>query len=32
MVGEKNLGNCTMYIGLAVMPRLCRPVFYFDQF
>ena len=30
--GEKSLGKCTMFIGIAVMPRLCCPVFYFDQF
>ena len=32
MFGEKNLGKCTMYIGIAVMPRLCCPVFCFHQF
>ena len=30
--GEKNLGKCTMYIGIAVMPRLCCPLFHFHQF
>ena len=32
MFGEKSPGKCTMFIGIAVMPRLCCPVFYFDQF
>ena len=32
MFGEKSFGKCTMFIGIAVMPRLCCPVFYFDQF
>ena len=31
MFGEKNLGKCTPYIGITVMPRLC-PVFYLHQF
>ena len=30
--GEKTLGKCAMYIGVAVMPRLCCPVFHFHQF
>ena len=34
MFGERNLGKCTMYIGIAVMvmPRLCCPVCHFHQF
>ena len=32
MFGGKNLGKCTMYIDIAVMPRLCCPVFHFYQF
>ena len=32
MFGEKNLGKCTTYIGIAVMPRLCCPVFHLHQF
>ena len=34
LFGEKKLGNCTRYIGMAVMamPRLCCLVFYFHQF
>ena len=32
MFEEKNLGKCTIYIGIAVMPRLCCPVFHFYQF
>ena len=32
MFEEKNLGKCTIYIGIAVMPRLCCPVFHFHQF
>ena len=32
MFVEKNLGKCTMYIGIAVMPRLCCPIFHFHQF
>ena len=32
MFEEKNLGKCTMYIGIAVMPKLCCPVFHFHQF
>ena len=31
MFGEKNLGKYTMYIGIAVLTRLCCPVFHFDQ-
>ena len=30
--GEKNLGKCTMYIGIVVMPRFCCPVFHLHQF
>ena len=32
MFAEKNLGKCTVYIGIAVMPRLCGPAFHFHQF
>ena len=32
MFGEKSLGKCTMFIGIAVMPRLGCPVFYIDWF
>ena len=32
MFREKNLGKCIMYIDIAVIPRLCCPVFHFDQF
>ena len=32
MFWKKNLGKCIMYIGIAVMPRLCCPVFHFHQF
>ena len=32
MFVEKNLGKYTMYIGIAVMPRLCCPIFHFHQF
>ena len=34
MFGEKSLGKCTMYIGIAVvaMPRLCCPLFHFHSF
>ena len=30
-VCRKTLGKCKNYIGIAFMPRLCRPVFYFHQ-
>ena len=32
MFGEKNLGICTMYIGITVIPRVCCLVFHFRQF
>ena len=32
MFGDKKLGKFTMYIGIAVMPRFCCPVFHFHQF
>ena len=32
MFGEKNLGICTMYIGIAVIPRVCCLIFHFRQF
>ena len=32
MFGEEILVKCTMYIGIAVMLRLCCPIFYFHQF
>ena len=30
-VCRKNPGKCKIYIGIAVMPRLCCPVFHFHQ-
>ena len=32
MFGEKKVGKCAMYIGIAVMPRLYCLVFHFHQF
>ena len=32
MFGKKNLRKRTMYIGIAVIPRLCCPAFHFHQF
>ena len=32
MFGVENLGKSAMYIGIAVIPRLCCPVSHFHQF
>ena len=32
MFGDKNLGKCTMYISIEVIPRLFCPGFYFIGF
>ena len=32
MFGEKNMEKCAMYIGIAVMPRICCPFFILTSF
>ena len=32
LFGEKYLGKCSLYTGIAVMPRLCYPGFHFHDF
>ena len=31
MFEEKTPGKCKIYIGIAVMPKLCCPIFHFHQ-